>query len=143
MQYFLYNNDTYDVSYQIEDDVRVRCTNGYQLEPSQHRMESIAQNIQSNYMFISEIYVIFLMMLTFVMAVIYVPFRMKEHDIPIILRQAGSNTFYDLMIIRIMFFICFMVLSGALPHLTMYHLDDECLHTTDADFFGINFTDFY
>jgi hypothetical protein len=42
-----------------------------------------------------------------------------------------------------MFFIGFMVLSGSLPHLTMYHLDDECLHTTDSDFFGINFTDFY
>ena len=47
------------------------------------------------------------------------------------------------MVIRIMFFVAFMVLSGALPHLTMYHLDDECLHTSDEDFFGINFTDFY
>jgi len=91
----------------------------------------IRDNIKSPYMFVSEAYCILLMIGTFVAACIYVPFFMKEYDIPIILRKAGSNIFYDLLMIRIYVYMAFMTLSGALPHLTMFFLNDKCLHTTD------------
>lgn len=103
----------------------------------------IRDNIKSPYMFVSELYCVVLMLLCFVAACIYVPFFMKEYDIPIILRKAGSNIFYDLLMIRIYVYIAFMTLAGALPHLTMFFLKDKCLHTTDQDFFGINWADYY
>jgi len=91
----------------------------------------IRDNIKSPYMFVSELYCICLMIACLIGACIYVPFFMKEYDIPIILRKAGSNIFYDLLMIRIYVFLAFMTLAGSLPHLTMFFLKDKCLHTTD------------
>ena len=95
------------------------------------RATAIRDNIVSPYMFVSEIYIVFLMCLCFIACNIYCPFKMKEYDIPVFLRKAGSNIFYDILMIRIYIYMFFMMFTGALPHLTMFFLDHKCLHTTD------------
>ena len=149
--YFLFRNETEgandtnaDNEYEIVENVNETCEGGgYQLEKDMKRAINIRENIRSAYMMVSELFVMLLIVCCFILAVIYVPFFMKEHDIPIILRRAGSNVFFDLLQIRLVIFIYYMILTGSLPHLTMYWLKDRCLHTTDEDYFGINWTDYY
>lgn len=137
--YFLFRNQTEGASdinrendYLIVPNVNKTCQGGgYQLERDMKRAISIKENLVSSYMEISEGFIIFLMFCCMLGAVIYVPFCMKEHDIPILLRRAGSNVFFDLLTIRLLIYSYFLVLTGSLPHLTMYYLHDACLHTTD------------
>ena len=137
--YFLFRNQTEgaaDVNknndYLIVSNVNRTCEGGgYQLERDIKRAVAIKNNLISTYMMVSEAFVIFLMFCCTIGAVIYVPFCLKEHDIPILLRRAGSNVFFDLLTIRLLIYAYFLVLTGSLPHLTMYYLNDACLHTTD------------
>lgn len=60
-----------------------------------------------------------------------------------LLRVAQSNVFYDFMRIRLLCYAYFVVLSGNLPHLTLYYSQHKCLHTYDDRDFGINWTDYF
>lgn len=124
-------------------DAKKTCEGAVQIYDRIDRLIDIRNNISSPYMMTSEIYIIILMVMAFLAAAIYVPFRMKEHSIPILLRNASSNVFYDFMKIRIYVFIYFMTLAGCLPHLMFYFHHDVCLHTYSSQFFGIDWTDYY
>lgn len=53
---------------------------------------------------------------------------MKEHHVPMLMRQADENMFHIMMRVRILVFLVFITLSGCLCHLTNY-FTDSCLHT--------------
>lgn len=151
VQYFAYRNTTEGASdvdsssnYYIAPNVTETCEGqGHQLIDTMHRMQQIRDNIRSPYMILSSVYVILLMMVTFAIATIWAPFKMKEHHIPAFLRKAESNVFYDFMRVRVLSFVYFMTLSGCLPHLTFYFVNDVCLHTYSQRDFGLNWTDYY
>lgn len=71
---------------------------------------------------------------------------MKEHHVPMLLRQADENIFHVMMRIRGFVFLTFMTLSGCLSHLTNY-FPDTCLHTqldaTLIDAMDVTMTDYY
>ena len=106
-------------------------------------MLEIRNNIESFYMRLSELYVVVLMLINFGVSCIWVPFRMREHHIPVFLRKAQSNVFYDFMRIRVLSFAYFITLAGCLPQMTFYYVNDVCLHTYSERDFGINWTDYY
>lgn len=82
---------------------------------------------------VSEAYIMLTMLAVAFVACVYIPFNMKEYNIPIYFRQARSNVFLDLLRLRIAAFAYFIVLSGCLPHFNFYILD-KCLHTASPNF---------
>jgi len=93
-------------------------------------------------MIVSDIYIFALMIATAIVTCIWIPFCMKEHHIPIFLRHSNSNVFYDFMVIRIFCFTFFITLSGSLPQLTFFKVNEPCLFTADRTGFNIDWTDY-
>ena len=71
---------------------------------------------------------------------------MKEHHVPMLMRQADENMFHVMMRIRCFVFLFFITLSGCLCHVTNY-FPDTCLHTELNPIvfksFDVNMTDYY
>ncbi len=71
---------------------------------------------------------------------------MKEHHVPMLMRQADENMFHVMMKVRGFVFLFYMTLSGCLCHLTNYY-PDRCLHTKVDPVYFNNFdvivTDYY
>lgn len=114
---------------------------GYEAILDESRAFSIRNNLESIYMEVSEAYVLIMMLIVAFLCCVYVPYNMKERDIPIYFRQSQSNVFLDFLNLRITAFFFFIVLSGCLPHLNFYVLS-TCLHTASNNF-GIQWTDNY
>jgi len=154
VRYFLYRNETEgasdiddDSNYFIVDNVDQLCekTEGKSVQQMEdlNRITSIRDNIYSPYMLVSEIYIFIQMLVCAFLALIWFPFKLREYEIPLIMRKARANVFFDFMRIRIMAFVYFLVLVGSLPQLLFLFPNDTCLHTRDEVDFGINWTDYY
>lgn len=74
---------------------------------------------------------------------VYVPFYLKEHQIPIVFRSPQSNIFFDVTRVRLYLFVAFIMLSACIPHVIFYYTDHPCLHTVSQEDFGIDWTDYY
>ena len=94
IQYFLYKNDTEgavdagdDLNNYIATDIAQLCENdGFYLHENPDSLLSVRDNIQSNFMLISEGYLLLLMVVTLVAVTIIIPQKMKEHHVPMLLR---------------------------------------------------------
>lgn len=121
--YFLYRNQTPDAADELSSNNRLMivedpfklCPLGFQLNTDLNRVIAIRDNIFSPYMIVSDIYIFILMLATAVLLCIWIPFFMKEHHLPIFLRNSNSNHFYDALLVRIYSFLFFITLSGSLP----------------------------
>ena len=121
--------------------------NGVYLSEDPTLIKSIRRNISSFYMLMSETYILLLMVIGMIFAVIVIPQRMKEHHVPMLLRQADENMFHIMMRVRGFVFLFYMTVSGCLTHLINYHTT-ICLHTGDQlDWMGtamdVRVTDYY
>ena len=153
--YFLYKNESAeaadasdDLNTYIEAHVDDLCEHdGVYLNKDPTQMKSIKRNISSFFMLLSEAYILLLMVIAMIFAVIVIPQRMKEHHVPMLMRQADENMFHVMMRIRGMVFLCYMTVSGCLTHLNNYYTD-RCLHTghfVDHGFseMDVHVTDYY
>lgn len=137
--YFLYRNTSYyavdagsDRAFWIVDEEladRVCEGKGYFSDLDADRVENIRDNITSPYIMISTIYLLILMLAAFILAVIVFPQKIREHHIPVLLRQADENMFHVVMRVRNGTLLYFIVLAGCLCQLTNYFVEDRCLHT--------------
>lgn len=97
-------------------------------------------------MLASEGYILLLMILMMIFVTIIIPQKMKEHHVPLLMREAEENMFHVMMRIRCYVFYLFITLSGCLCHLTNYFFD-TCLHTNNDPIFfenfSVNMTDYY
>lgn len=82
----------------IVSDLEAVCggPNSYALFDTLDAVESIRHNVNSMYMFISIIYVLFLMALVTGFNAVYVSFFLKEHQVPLIFRNPDSSLYYDI-----------------------------------------------
>ena len=111
------------------------------------RVKTIRDNIYHPYMAISEFYIFSLMITLMFFAIFLIPFKMREHHIPTILRSAEENNFHLIMRARNTCLLLFITLSGSVTHLSNYFVEDKCLHTTEDPLFiqafDVNMTDYY
>jgi len=122
IKYFLVKNDTdgatdagTDLNAYIEEDINLVCKGaGFFLESESERLVSIRDNINSGFMLASEAYILLLMTVLMIFVTIIIPQKMKEHHVPMLLREADENMFHVMMRVRCMVFLCFMTLSGCL-----------------------------
>ena len=116
------------------------------MESDSERLTSVRDNINSSFMLASEAYVLLLMTVLMIFVTIIIPQKMKEHHVPMLMREADENMFHVMMRIRCMVFLVYMTLSGCLCHLTNL-FTDTCLHTENEpmlfDDFDVNMTDYY
>lgn len=79
----------------------------------------------------SEVLIMLLLVLCFIIACVYIPYSINEYKIPIYLRTTYSNVFLDYLKLRVFVFAYFIILSGTLPHFNFYVVDEDakCLHT--------------
>lgn len=156
VRYFLYRNMTEGASdinaksnYQIVDNATKLCANegqkGFAVQQIEDikRITAIRDNLYSPFMYISEIYVVIQIVICAFLCLIYFPFRLKEYQIPLILRKSKANVFFDYMRIKIIAYVYFLIMVGTLPHFMFYVPNDKCLHTVNEADFGINWTDYY
>lgn len=87
---------------------------GFEALPDINKIQSIQKNMNSNYMKISEIFILVLMLLAAFMACVWIPYNMNEYDMPIYFRDSNSNVFLDLLNLRLVAFAYFITLSGTL-----------------------------
>ena len=154
IKYFLIKNDTEgaedagtDLNAYIVGDINTICNStGYFLESDSERLTSVRDNINASFMLASEAYVLLLMTVLMIFVTIIIPQKMKEHHVPMLMREADENMFHVMMRIRCMVFLVYMTLSGCLCHLTNL-FTDTCLHTENEpmlfDDFDVNMTDYY
>ena len=64
-----------------------------------------------------------------ILAVYVIPEMLKEHHIPMFLREADENMFSVIMRARIMAYCYFVILAGCMPSLSLYFVDDPCVYT--------------
>ena len=97
-------------------------------------------------MLISEGYLLLLMVVCLIYVTIIIPQKMKEHHVPMLLRQADENMFHVMMRVRCFVFLFYITLTGCLTHLTNL-FPDKCLHTTTEPLYWEQFdvvtTDLY
>jgi hypothetical protein len=149
--YFLYKNESMErandadhLSNQvIVSDIDALCggPGQYALFPTLDAVEAIRHNVNSLYMFISIIYVLFLMALVTGFNAIYISYFLKEHQVPLIFRNPDSNLFYDIQRAKILFYLVFIVLSGVLGSLNFYDMNAKCLHTYDESLIRSDYVD--
>ena len=154
IKYFLVKNFTEgaedagtDLTSYIADDIDEVCDNkGYFLESDSDRLKNVRDNINSPFMLASEGYILLLMFTLMIFVTIIIPQKMKEHHVPMVMRQADENMFHVMMRIRCMVFLVYITLSGCLCQITNYYVD-KCLHTkvdpVFFDSFDVNMTDYY
>ena len=154
IKYFLYKNETEgaidagsDLNSFIADDIDILCENdGVFLDSDYIMLLSVRDNINSPFMLASETYILLLMVISMIFATIIIPNKMKEHHVPLLMRQADENMFHVMMRVRGFVFLFYMTLSGCLCQLTNY-FPDRCLHTEpNPEYFtGFNviMTDYY
>ena len=101
-------------------------------------------------MFFSLSYIVVLMFVLAILAVYVIPVKLKEHHIPMLFRQADENMFSVIMRAMIFAYFYFIILCGCMPSVSMYRVEDTCLHTNHKTEFGttkspldVNMTDFY
>ena len=94
-------------------EVEVVCEGtGYFLESDSERLKSVRDNINSGFMLASEGYILLLMFTLMIFVTIIIPQKMKEHHVPMVMRQADENMFHVMMRIRCMVFLVYITLSG-------------------------------
>ena len=135
VQYFLYKNltagarnaDGSNGFTYIVPNISETCNgNGtYEALNDLSLAQTIQQNLSSNYMKASEIFVLLMMLLTAFLACIYIPFSINEYGTPIYFRDSFSNVFLDFLRLRIFAFAYFMAMSGCLPHFSFYITDPD------------------
>ena len=155
VKYFLYRNSTVGAmdagaenNFFIVSDAERECNyDGVYFEGNPNRILTIRNNVYKTYMLVSEIYVFIIMIVLLIMAVFIIPFKMREHHIPVIFRSANENMFSVQMRARNTALMIFIALSGSLTHLTNYFVEDICLHTVKnpkvISAFDVNMTDYY
>ena len=79
--------------------------------------------IDSYFMIISEGYILLLMLSLSILAVYVIPEMLKEHHIPMFLREADENMFSVIMRARILAYMYFLILAGCMPSLSLYFVD--------------------
>lgn len=131
----------------IVQSVEETCNfEGYAIESDLDRLKTVRDNMSSPFMLASEGYILILMTVLLLLVAIIIPQKMKEHHVPMLMRQADENMFHVMMRIRCYFFLAFIALSGCLCQLTNYFLD-TCLHTKIDTMlfhdFDLNMTDYY
>ena len=136
-----------DLNNFIVDDLDVLCEgNDYFLESDIDRITSARDNINSTFMLFSEAYILLLMFVLMISVTIIIPHKMKEHHVPMLIRNAEENHFHVMMRIRCWVFQFYMCLSGCIPQITNY-FTNKCLHTEPNplifQFFDVNGTDYY
>ena len=87
---------------------------GVYLNEDPIHIKSVRRNISSFFMLLSETYILLLMVIAMIFAVIVIPQRMKEHHVPMLMRQADENMFHVMMRVRGFVFLFFMTISGCL-----------------------------
>lgn len=92
-------------------------------------------------MFVSVIYVLFLMGVVTGFNTVYVSYYMKEHQVPLIFRNPDSSLYYDTQRAKILFYVVFIVLSGVLGSLNFYDPDTTCLHTYNEESVSSEYVD--
>lgn len=153
--YFLYRNQTSGAidageenNFFIVNDAEKLCNyEGVYFESNPNRITTIRNNIYASFMVVSEAYIFILMLVLLFFTVYLIPVKMKEYHVPIILRRADENMFHVIMRGRNACLLIFIALSGSLPHLFNYFVEDVCLHAnTDPIWFSafdVNMTDYY
>ena len=73
---------------------------------------------------------------------------LKEHHIPMFLREADENMFSVIMRARIMSYAYFLILAGCMPSLSLYFVDASCLFTAQEatetkTTLDVSMTDYY
>jgi hypothetical protein len=136
-----------DLTSFIAGDINDICNNtGYFLDSDSQRLTSVRDNINSPFMLASEAYILLLMTILMIFVTIIIPQKMKEHHVPMVMREADENMFHVMMRVRCLVFQVHIILSGCLCQLTNY-FTDTCLHTEmNPLFFGdfdVNMTDYY
>ena len=154
IKYFLYKNQTAgamdagdDLNLFTVENIDTLCDDsGYYLDSDSARLTGLRDNISSPFMLVSEAYILLLMAVTMIFATIIIPQKMKEHHVPMLMRQADENMFHVMMRVRCFVFLFYITLSGCLCHLTNYFAD-TCLHTELKPIlftqFDVNMTDYY
>jgi len=147
IKYFLYKNKTKgaedagdDLNTYIASDINELCLHeGVFLDSDSVRVKAVRDNIYSPFMLASEAYILFLMIVSWICVTIVIPQRMKEHHVPMLLRQADENMFHVMMRVRGFVFLFYITLSGCLCQLTNY-FPDTCLHTENRPVLFYSFT---
>jgi len=131
IKYFLIKNATEgaedagtDLNKVVNGDVETLCNNtGFFLDSDSFRLTSIRDNISSPFMLASEAYILLLMTVLMIFVTIIIPQKMKEHHVPMLMREADENMFHVMMRVRCMVFLVFITLSGCLCQITNYFAD--------------------
>ena len=153
IKYFLVKNFTdgaadagTDLTKYISQVEQVCSNEGYFLESDPDRLKNVRDNINSPFMLASEGYILLLMFTLMIFVTIVIPQKMKEHHVPMVMRQADENMFHVMMRIRCMVFLVYITLSGCFCQITNYFVD-TCLHTemnpVFFSSFDVNMTDYY
>ena len=136
IEYFLYKNLTEGAADAIDDvntfivaDLNELCEdNGVYMHSDSQKLVNVRDNINSNFMLVSEAYIMLLMLVCMIFVTIIIPQKMKEHHVPMLMRQADENMFHVMMRVRCFVYLFYITLAGCLAHLTNFY-PDACLHT--------------
>lgn len=140
--YFLYRNTTSEAGDATSDgntlivaDIDGVCggTQEYSLFSDLVSAQTIRDNINSPYMYASFAYTMLLMLIVVAVNTVYVPYFLKEYQIPLIFRNPDSSMYYDIQRAKDLFYVVFLVLSGIPAQLNFYVIGGTCLHTHNED----------
>jgi hypothetical protein len=94
-------------------------------------------------MYASVGYTLFLMALVTLFNTVYIPYFIKEHQVPLIFRNPDSSLFFDTQRAKNLFYMIFLVLSGILASLNFYDTASPCLHTYSEAAISTEYVDLY
>ena len=122
--FFLYKKSDSDVArplsaseaerFYSNDEVEAFCGSMKEVDffSTQEDAEQVRDNLNSAYMHISTLAVLFIMISFTIYNVFYITLFLKEHHIPLIFRTPNISFAYDLMRAKLLFFILFLTLAG-------------------------------
>ena len=151
--YFLYRNTTAGASdanggknQLIISNLAELCgssNNSYALFDDLSTAVAMKVNVSSSYMYASVVFALALMVGMLGFLVIFVSCFLKEHQIPLIFRQADGSLYSDIQRAKNFFFMVFIVLTGVPAQLNFYVVNDSCLHTVSDDYLPAGTVDLY
>jgi hypothetical protein len=106
-------------------------------------IQFIRDNYNGSFIKGSEIFILVAMGCFTIFNFLFVPFRLKDRQIPIIFRNSDTNEWYERRRVQNLIFFLIWIMGGCLPNLSFFAYGAPCLHTSDNDRFSVTVSDRY
>ena len=106
-------------------------------------VQFIRDNYNGNFIKGSEIFILVAMGCFTIFNSLFVPFRLKDRQIPIIFRNSDTNEWYERRRVQNFIFFLIWIMGGCLPNLSFFAYGAPCLHTSDNERFSVTVSDRY